>query len=297
MINNIMITTHPLLVIVGETASGKSELALELAKRFDGELICADSSTVRREVNIGSTKPTAEQRASVPHHLLDVVGPNEAFTAAQFKQLAQAAIEDISNRGKLPIMVGGTGLYIDSVLYDYGFRDEADPGLRAELNKLGREELLARIKELDIEPGDVDINNPRRLIRLIETRGAKPERAELRENTFIIGLRTDREQLKDRVEKRVGAMLEQGLEAEARGLAGKYGWGCEALKAVGYAQWRQRFEGHDSAAETRQKIIRATVDLAKRQRTWFRRNNSIQWISTPVNQTEIVDLITTFLSK
>ncbi len=119
-------STPPLLVIVGETASGKTGLSLEIAGAFNGEIICSDSWTVRREVNIGTAKPTTEEKSRAPHHLLDVVGPDEDFTASVFKDLAVEAIDDISRRGRLPIMVGGTGLYIDSVLYDYGFLDEGD---------------------------------------------------------------------------------------------------------------------------------------------------------------------------
>lgn len=288
---------NPLLVIIGETASGKSELAMRLAERFDGELICADSWTVRREVNIGTAKPNTEERAAVPHHLLDVVGPCEDFTAAVFKEMAQAAIDDIAARGKLPIMVGGTGLYIDSVLYDYGFLPAGDRSARKELDEMSVEDLLARIKEQGIELGAVDARNKRRLIRLIETDGEQPQKKQLRPNTFIIGLRTEREQLKERIERRTDTMLDAGLEAEVRQLADRYGWGCEALKGVGYAQWRGYFDGSQTLSETRQKIIKATLDLAKRQRTWFKRNKSVHWCSTPVKWPDIVAETTTALSK
>lgn len=285
------------MVIVGETASGKSALALELAKKLDGEIICADSWTVRREVDIGTAKPSAEEQASIPHHLLDVAGPDEDFTAAVFKRLANKAIQDISDRGKLPIMVGGTGLYIDGVIYDYGFLPAGDRGDREELNKLSVEELIERISDLGIELGDVDKRNKRRLIRLIETNGAKPVKQALRPNTLIIGLKTDREILKQRIIQRVDHMIEAGLEGEVRDLVQHYGWDCEALKGVGYAQWRSYFEAQESLEITRQKIIKATLDLAKRQRTWFRRNKSIQWHNTPVNQTQIVESITTFFQS
>jgi tRNA dimethylallyltransferase len=286
-----------LLVIVGETASGKSELALRLAERFDGELICADSWTVRREVNIGTAKPSAEEQARVPHYLLDVVSPCEDFTAAVFKELAQAAIKDIAARGKLPIMVGGTGLYIDSVLYDYGFLPAGDRAARESLDSMDVEELLALIKEKGLELGEVDVRNKRRLVRLIETEGEQPQKKALRSETLILGLRTDREQLKRRIGRRTDAMLAAGLEAETRQLADRYGWDCEALKGVGYAQWQAYFEGAQNLQETRQKIIKATLDLAKRQRTWFKRNNSIQWHTTPVKWPDVVADVTTFLSN
>lgn len=293
-----------LVVIIGETASGKSELALRLAEQFNGELICADSWTVRREVNIGTAKPSAAERARVPHHLLDVVGPCEDFTAAVFKELALQAIDDVASRSRLPIMVGGTGLYIDGVLYDYGFLPAGDRTARQQLNDLSVDTLLNSIKEQGIELGDVDTRNKRRLIRLIETGGARPQKKRLRPNTLIIGLQTDRKRLKAQVEQRVDAMLKAGLEAEVRQLTKRYGWDCEALKGVGYAQWRGYFEGGEgisgsaqSLDETRQKIIKATLDLAKRQRTWFKRNKSIHWYSTPVKWSNVVAEVTTFLSK
>jgi tRNA dimethylallyltransferase len=287
----------PLLVIVGETASGKSALALELAKKFDGELICADSWTVRREVNIGTAKPTAIEQADVPHHLLDVAGPDEDFTAAVFKRLALAAIDDISSRGKLPIMVGGTGLYIDGVLYDYGFLAEGDRIARRELNALTISELLGRIEKEGIALDGVDMRNKRRLIRLLETGGARPTSGKLRPNSLMVGLQVDRPELKGNIEARTEHMITAGLEREVRQLVEKYGWDCEALKGVGYKEWREYFDGSATLAETQQRIIKNTLDLAKRQRTWFKRNKSIQWISTPVNLPKVVDLVTTFLNN
>ncbi|HEX4773933.1 MAG TPA: tRNA (adenosine(37)-N6)-dimethylallyltransferase MiaA [Candidatus Saccharimonadales bacterium] len=289
-----MAADYPKLVcIVGETASGKTEMALRLAKQFNGEIICADSWTVRREANIGTAKPTTEERTMVPHHLLDIVRPDEDFTAAVFKDLANRAIEDISKRGKLPVMVGGTGLYVDAVLYDYSFLPAGDRDEREKLNSMSISELLQTIDKLELDPGDVDVRNKRRLIRLIETNGAWPTRQKLRPNTLILGLRLDREELRQRIERRVDAMLAAGLEDEVRQLVERYGWDCEALKGVGYAQWRGHLEGQETIEEAHQKIIKATLDLAKRQRTWFKRNKSIQWVSTPVKWSKVVELVTT----
>lgn len=285
----------PLLVIVGETASGKTGLAIELAERFNGEIICADSWTVRKHVDIGTAKPTAEERARVSHHLLDIVGPDEDFTAAVFKRMANEVIEDISSRGKLPIMVGGTGLYVDGVIYDFDFLPAGDRKQREELNRLSIAKLLEHIEYSKLDLGDVDTRNKRRLIRLIETKGMKPTRQPLRDNTLIIGLKTDREIIEQRIISRLDDMLAAGLEDEVKGLADKYGWEAEALKGIGYAQWQGYFEGRQSLPETRQKIIKATFEYAKRQRTWFKRNKSIHWFHAPVNQREIVDAVTTFL--
>jgi tRNA dimethylallyltransferase len=289
--------TPPLVVIVGETASGKTELAIQLARQFNGEIICADSWTVRREADIGTAKPTTAEQALVPHHLLDVVAPDEDFTAAVFKKLANQVIEDIYKRGKLAIMVGGTGLYVDGVIYNYGFLAAGDRTDREELNKLSLSELLAKIAKMKLELGDVDIRNKRRLIRLIETGGARPTRQKMRHKTLIIGIKTDRPTLEKRIIKRCDAMLAAGLEGEVEGLAKHYGWDCEALKGVGYAQWRGYFSGTQNLAKTRQKIIKANLDLAKRQHTWFKRNKSIQWFADPVNWRDIVDSVTTFLGS
>lgn len=284
-----------LIVVVGETASGKTALAIRLAQELGGEIICADSWTVRREADIGTAKPTAEQQAMVPHHLLNVVGPDEDFTAAVFKRLANEAINDIASRGKVPIMVGGTGLYVDGVLYDYGFLPAGDRSEREALNALSIEDLLREIRKRNLELGGVDVRNKRRLIRLIETNGVQPTRQSRRENTLLIGLKPERDDLKERIEKRVDDMLAAGLEDEVRGLTERYGWDCEALKGISYAQWRGYFEGQESRDMVRQKIIKATLDLAKRQRTWFKRNNSIQWYVTPVNWPLLVESTTTFL--
>ncbi len=286
-----------LVVIAGETASGKTALAIELAQEFNGEIICADSWTVRREADIGTAKPTAWQQAQVPHHLLDVVGPDEAFTAAVFKRLANQAIKDIASRRKLPIMVGGTGLYLDGVLYDYGFLPAGDSTERQALNQLTVPELLEKIAGLGLELRAVDIRNKRRLIRLIETNGAVPSRRALRKNTIILGLKPERDDLKERITQRVDDMLKAGLENEVRGLVERYGWDCEALKGISYAQWRGHFSDQETYAQAREKIIKATLDLAKRQRTWFKRNKSIHWLTTPVNRLELVDTITTFLIR
>jgi len=287
--------TPKLLVLVGETASGKSALGLRLAQQFKGEIICADSWTVRREANIGTAKPTAAEQALVPHHILDIVRPNEDFTAAVFKDLANQAITDIADRGKLPIMVGGTGLYVDGVLYDYGFLPAGDRAAREALNILSGEQLLAKIATENIELGDVDTGNKRRLIRLLETGGQRPTKKALRPNMLIIGLKTERACLEQRITRRVDDMLKAGLEAEVRGLVARYGWDCEALKGISYAQWKGYLNGTEGLDQTRQKIIKATLDLAKRQRTWFKRNQSIHWLITPVKWPEVVDLVTTFL--
>jgi tRNA dimethylallyltransferase len=252
---------------------------------------------VYKGFDVGTAKPSAAEQAEVPHHLLDVADPADGFSAVIFQKLAKQAIEDITARGKLPILVGGTGLYIDSVLYDYGFLPPSDPALREELNALDLPAILARAQDMGLDMTGIDLGNKRRVIRLIENNGERPTMLELRENTLILGLETPREQLLQKIQRRVDVMLTAGLEDEARALAEQYGWGAEPMKGIGYKEWRERFTAHGSLADTRQKIIKHSLDLAKRQRTWFKRNKSIQWLTTEDKLAEAVDFTTTFLNK
>jgi tRNA dimethylallyltransferase len=284
----------PLVVVVGETASGKSALAMELAKACDGELICADSWTVYKGFDVGTAKPSISDQRTVPHHLLDVAEPSEGFSAVLFQRMAKDAVSDITARGKLPILVGGTGLYIDSVLYDYSFLPPSDPKVRTELNAMSLEQVLAKAQELGLDTTGIDLRNKRRVIRLIENRGIRPVKHALRPNTLVLGIKTERDALLERVTRRVDAMLEAGLETEVRGLADEYGWDVEAMKGIGYREWKDYVQGTQSLAETRKRILKASMDLAKRQRTWFKRNDSIQWLNDRSNAVEIV---TTFLNK
>ncbi len=281
------------MVIVGPTCSGKTALALQLAEKFNGEIIAADSRTVYRGMDIGTAKASAADRARVPHHLIDIIEPAEAFTAADFKARATLAIDQISDRGKLPIMVGGTGLYIDSVIYDFTFRGPGDATERKRLEVLSVEALQELLKERNIALPE-NVRNPRHLIRQLETGGVAAGRRQMRANTLIIGLATTRERLEERIVHRVDAMLAGGLIDEARSLAGRYGWECPALQTIGYQEIRSYIIGVADLQSVRTAIIRDTLAYAKRQRTWFKRNISIHWCT---QQVEVEDLITTFLSK
>ncbi len=289
-----VVLVPPLIAIVGETASGKSALAVEIAKQFDGEIICADSRTVYSEFDIGSAKPSNLERAEVPHHLLDIADPSGTFTAGVFQQIAQTTISAIAARGKLPILVGGTGLYIDSVLYSYEFPEPPSPELRAELAVMGLDELLERAKQQGIVTDGIDTHNKRRVVRLLENGGVQPAKQPLRPNTLLLGLTVPREVLRARVEKRVDDMLAAGLEFEVQKLAKQYGWDAEPMKGIGYREWHGYFAGTQNLDETRAQIVAATMGLAKRQRTWFKRNSSIQWLN---DRSKVVEIVTTFLNK
>lgn len=284
----------PLIVIVGETASGKSALAMRLAKHFDGEIIAADSWTVYKDFNIGTAKPTPQEQVEIPHHLLDVADPKAGFSAPQFKRLAEQAIHDVSARGKLPFLVGGTGLYVDSVIYDYQFLPGSSPAQREQLNALSLHDLHQQAEAMGLDTTGIDMRNKRRVIRLIETNGARPTKEPLRPNTLVLGMRLEREHLRGRVTARVEHMFEQGLEQEVKELAGKYGWEAEPMKGIGYREFYDYFNGTQSLELTKERIVAATMGLAKRQRTWFKRNEDIVY---PCNFEEAVELTTTFLNN
>ncbi len=289
--------TDPLLVIVGETASGKTALSIELAKKLSGEIICADSWTVYKGFDIGTAKPTISEQQGIPHHLLDVAEPLEGFSVARFQKLAKELIADISGRGKLPIMVGGTGLYIDSVLFDYSFLPMSNPELRIELNNLSLEELILKAKEQNLDLNKIDQRNKRRVIRLIENKGQMPTKAELRQNTLVVGVRRPIDELEQRITTRIGTMVEQGLTDEVSRLGRMYGWDCEPMKAPAYRAFREYCEGAISLEEAKFRMVRNDLKLAKKQRTWFKRHDFIQWLSPYYRIETVVELINGTINK
>jgi tRNA dimethylallyltransferase len=206
-------------------------------------------------------------------------------------------VHDITARGKLPFLVGGTGLYIDSVLFDYKFLPSPDLELRTELSALSIEEIRQKVTESGFDMEGIDNRNKRRLIRLLETNGARPQKSALRSNTVILGVHVERELLREKVMARVDAMLANGLEQEVKQLSKKYGWDVEPMKGIGYQEWFEYLSGTQNLEQTRERIVAATMNLAKRQRTWFKRNNSIHWLTTEDKFAESVDLLTTLLNK
>lgn len=285
--------TSPLIVIVGPTASGKSAAALAAAKKYGAEIICADSRTVYKGMDIGTAKPTLAEQQAIPHHLLDIVEPNQEFSAADYKKRAVTATEDIIKRGKIPVLVGGTGLYIDSVLFDFQFNIKGNAIERQRLNNLSINELQQEIRALGLEL-PANSSNPRHLIRTIESGGAKPQKQQLRNNTLVIGISVNKEDLGNRITNRIEAMIVEGLELEAKKLFDTYGQDCVILQTIGYQEWLPFFNSAISHEQVVQNIATATRRYAKRQMTWFKRNKSIHWVS---KQIEIDDLITTFLNK
>lgn len=267
---------------------------MDLAAHFEGEIISADSWTVYRGFDIGTAKPSAEERAQIRHHLIDVADPRDGFNAVLFKRLALAAVADIEQRGKLPILAGGTNLYINSVIYDYSFLPPVPLALRESRNNLTLSALLREAEASGINLDGIDTRNKRRVIRALESGGQRPGKTELRPYTLLLGIRTERDDLRERITRRVEAMLAQGLENEVKALSRQYGWEVEPMKGIGYGEWREYFDGSQTLAQTRERIISDSMNLAKRQRTWFKRNDSIQWVHDP---RQAVDIATTYLNK
>ncbi len=286
--------TKPLIVILGETASGKSDLAMQVARQFDGEIICADSWTVYKGFDIGTAKPSDADRKQVPHHMLDVANPEDGFNAALFQKLAYEAIDDIVARGKLPILCGGTGLYIDSILYDYSFLPTTNTELRDELNRKSLDELIQQAEDMRLDTSGIDLRNKRRVIRLIENNGIRPTKKPLRSNTLILGVSRPSEELYERIVKRIDAMVESGFVDEVRQLGEQYGWDCEPMRAPGYRAFAAYVRHEILLDQAKERFRQNDLQLAKKQRTWFKRNNSIQWI---YNGDEYVALVTSFLNK
>lgn len=285
--------SSPLVVITGQTASGKTGLALELAERWNGEIIAADSRTVYRGMDIGTAKPTAHERARIPHHLIDIYDPDQPCTVHDFQRLANDAVGAITSQGKMPFLVGGSGLYIDAVLYGFSFRAAPDMARRRELEALTVTELQTMLIDRGIQL-PVNSANPRHLIRAIETDGAVAVRGAIRPNTVIVGINVDKAVLDERIEQRVDAMFVAGLEEEVLCLQKRYGWKYPPMQTIGYQEFRPYFEGEIQIKDVRQAIIVHSRQYAKRQKTWFKRNKSIHWIS---NTDEAVAVLTTKLNK
>jgi tRNA dimethylallyltransferase len=289
---------HKLLVICGPTASGKSDLALRLAEQLDGEIINADSMQVYRGMDIGTAKPSAEERARIPHHLIDIVRPDQPFSAADFAEAADAAIRDICARGKRALVVGGTGLYIRSLLK--GLVDS--PGdatgeirliLQREARKLGNQAMLDELRRVDpVLAEQIHPNNLVRIIRALEvfrTTGIPLSRyqqehgfSRQRYHSLQIGIQIERPLLYSRIDERVTLMMEQGLLQEVRQLLNAgYDPGTKAMCAIGYKEMTAHLAGEYGLDEAARLLRRNTRHYAKRQLTWFKADQDILWLEYP----------------
>ncbi|MBD8037222.1 tRNA (adenosine(37)-N6)-dimethylallyltransferase MiaA [Solibacillus sp. A46] len=281
------------VAIIGPTASGKTALSIRLAKEIDGEIINGDSMQVYRHMDIGTAKITVDEMEGIPHHLLSIKEPTEAFSVAEYQQLVRGKIEEIQARGKMPIIVGGTGLYVQSVLYDFQFtKQEVDEEARLkyyeELEKLGPEAMHAKLAIIDpASAAEIHPNNTRRVIRALEMAElAGVSRAEEQFNRgniplynhLIIGLDMDRAKLYERINLRVDLMMKAGLLEEVRALYNAGIRDVQSIKAIGYKELYAYFDGLVTLEEAIEQIKQNSRRYAKRQLTYFRNKMDISWI-------------------
>lgn len=282
------------LVILGPTAVGKTSVSLDLAQRLGGEIISADSMQVYRGMDIGTAKASSAERQKVVHHLLDVVDPDEPFNVADYVQLAEEVLGDLKSRAKVPLLVGGTGLYIDALLKGFLFPDTAaDHRIRVELQVQADQDparLYRRLEEVDpLSAKKLHPNDLRRIIRALEVylRTGEPisslqRKKELGQRPYkplYIGLVRNRPELYARIDLRVDQMIQEGLVEEVEGLLKKYPRQPTALQALGYKEIVEYLEGQDSLAGATERLKRDTRRYAKRQLSWFRRNTQIHWFN------------------
>lgn len=283
----------PLIVIVGPTAVGKTALSIEIAKRIDGEIISGDAIQVYRGMDIGSAKITEEEKDGIPHHLIDILEPDEPYSAAQFKIHAEAIIEDIYARGKTPMVVGGTGLYIQSLLYQYEFVEENQSEkmqLQEKYNQLEQDELYQILTELDAEAASViHPNNKQRIIRAIIyfemhkksiTTQKKSQTINEKYDTVIIGLNMPRSTLYNRINHRVLLMIDQGLVQEVGNLIDSGYRDKQSMTAIGYKEIIPYIDGEVSLNQAVESLQQNSRNFAKRQLTWFNNQMSIEWFDS-----------------
>lgn len=288
------------IVICGPTASGKTSLSISLAKKINGEIVSCDSMQIYKEMDIGSAKPTVEEMQEIKHYLVDFVSPEKRYSVSEYKEDASKAIEEIINKGKTPIIVGGTGLYLNSLIYNIQYNEmEVDLNYRRELEKeaeeYGLEVLYNRAKEIDPEAMEkVSANDKKRITRVLEIYNAtgrnkteleKKSRKEVPYNYLIFGINMERSILYDRINKRVDIMLEQGLIEEVKNLINKYSNMPTAMQGLGYKEVKEFLDGNISKEEMIEEIKMETRRYAKRQITWFKRIENIIWLDG-LNKTE-----------
>ena len=282
------------IVIGGPTASGKTALSIELAKRLNGEIVSADSMQIYKEMNIGTAKPDEEEKEGIKHYMMDFVSPDERYSVADYKKAAKEAIKEILDKGKTPIIVGGTGLYIDSLIYEIEFLElETDLKYRNELEEIvkkeGLEKLYEKAKKIDEKAMEkISPNDKKRILRVLEiynqTGKTKTEldlesRKEPEYDYKMFALQMDRELLYDRINRRVDIMIEKGLVEEVEVIYKKYKEFPTAMQALGYKEVVEYLEGKATKEEMIEKIKQESRRYAKRQLTWFRKNKETIWLN------------------
>ncbi|SMQ72176.1 tRNA dimethylallyltransferase [Bacillus sp. OV166] len=288
----ILDSKQKLLVIIGPTAVGKTKLSIEMAKRYNGEIISGDSMQIYRGMDIGTAKIKKDEMEGIPHYLIDIKEPFENFSVAEFQLLVRAKIGEIAKKGKLPIIVGGTGLYIQSVIYDYQFSDvSGDETYRLKLEerakKIGNEALYKELVEVD--PGSasqIHPNNVRRVIRALEIfhltgktmqEFQSTQQPDLLYNTAMVGLSMEREKLYERINYRVDLMMQEGLIEEVKGLYQRGLRDCQSIQAIGYKEMYAYLEGIVPLEAAIENLKQNSRRYAKRQLTWFRNKMEVSW--------------------
>lgn len=304
-----MQSLKPLVVIVGPTAVGKTEISIEVAKRVKGEIISADSMLVYRGMDIGTAKPTTEEMQGVPHYMIDIVDPDQEYSVASYQKTTEAFVDTIAGKGNLPLLVGGTGLYVRAVIDHYDFTPAArDEGIRKKLEQeaqcLGAEGMHRKLAEVDqnsaarLHPNDL-----RRVIRALEVYYQTGKPISLYQytnrvqnpkyNLLMFGLTMERQLLYQRIEQRVDLMVANGLIDEVKGLLLRYGSMSTAMQGLGYKEMVAYLTGQTSLEEAVEILKRDTRRFAKRQLTWFRADKRIQWLNSDrfTSKKEVADEI------
>lgn len=289
-----------IICVVGATASGKTDLAVKLAKAVDGEIISADSMQVYKNMPIATAVATKEEQDGVPHHLVEFLDTDQTFSVADFVERAKVLIDEITARGRVPIVAGGTGLFVDSLVKNISFSQVgSNAEIRNELAEKSNEELYERLLELDPKSAeDIHPNNRKRVIRALELCMSGTPKTEQNENSMLIDSPYDalyigigykeRQRLYDRINKRVDLMLDAGLENEARQMLGKQG--LTARQAIGHKELQPYIDGNITLDEAVEGLKRETRRYAKRQLTWFRRNENINWLyADEMSRDELVE--------
>jgi tRNA dimethylallyltransferase len=301
-----------LIVIIGPTAVGKTKISVEVAKAFNGEIISGDSMQVYRGMDIGTAKVTEEEMQGVMHHLIDIKDPKESFSAAEFQQLVQPLITSINNKGKVPIIAGGTGLYIQSVLYKYEFSEApSDEHYRQELEETAHQKgnmyLYEQLKAIDPNTAEhIHPNNLRRVIRALEvyystgktvSDNQQNQSEERTYNDVLIGLNMERTVLYERINRRVDLMVKEGLFEEVGRLFNQGIRNCQSIQAIGYKEIYEYFEDKISREEAIENLKRNSRRYAKRQLTWFRNKLDARWFDmTNVNYNDKKEEILRFIA-
>lgn len=276
-------------IILGPTASGKTAVAIELAKKLNGEIISADSMQIYKGMDIGTAKPSIEERQGIPHHLFDIAEPDETYSVAMFQQAAKACIEDIIIRGRVPIVAGGTGLYLNALTYDLDFTETSqDSAFREELMQKDALMLYDMLSKQDARAAmRIHPHDKKRIVRRLEilkNEGSAKDYVFRRPNEayqFIMaGLTTDRAVLYERINRRVDGMVEQGLVEEVKALAQTYTNASTSMQAIGYKELLCYLQGNDTLESAVEKIKRNSRRYAKRQWIWFKRDDRIVWYDT-----------------